>query len=44
MIQPDDSFQPFVDACLSHNNRIEATKYVQKVDPDNRIRYLVKVG
>ena len=42
--KPPVGFEPFVDACLTQNNRYEAMKYVNKVDDENKIKYLVKVG
>jgi len=37
-------YEPFVDTCLAVGERIEAAKYVQRVDPNFRVSYLVKVG
>lgn len=37
-------YEPFVDLCLKVGERIEATKYVHRVDPNFRVTYLIKVG
>lgn len=36
--------QPFFDACLEFNNRIEAEKYVPRVLPENKVACFVKLG
>ena len=36
--------QPFFDACLEFDNRIEAEKYVPRVLPENKVACFVKLG
>ena len=36
--------QPFFEACLEFNNRIEAEKYVSRVLPENKVACYVKLG
>ena len=36
--------QPFFEACLEFNNRIEADKYVSRVLPENKVACYVKLG
>ncbi|KXJ28267.1 vacuolar protein sorting-associated protein 16 homolog [Exaiptasia diaphana] len=37
-------YEPFVDACLEANNRLEAEKYLPRVQPENKVLYHVKLG
>lgn len=37
-------YEPFFDACLEFNNRIEAEKYVPRVLPENKVACFVKLG
>ncbi len=36
--------QPFFEACLEFNNRIEAEKYVPRVLPENKVACFIKIG
>ncbi|XP_073236793.1 vacuolar protein sorting-associated protein 16 homolog isoform X3 [Porites lutea] len=37
-------YEPFFEACLESNNRIEAEKYVSRVLPENKVACYVKLG
>ncbi|XP_020601018.1 vacuolar protein sorting-associated protein 16 homolog [Orbicella faveolata] len=37
-------YEPFFEACLEFNNRIEAEKYVPRVLPENKVACFVKLG
>ncbi|XP_032222411.2 vacuolar protein sorting-associated protein 16 homolog isoform X2 [Nematostella vectensis] len=37
-------YEPFVDFCLQQNHRIEAEKYIAKVQPENKAKYYLKIG
>lgn len=37
-------YEPFFDACLEFDNRIEAEKYVPRVLPENKVACFVKLG
>ncbi|XP_031556502.1 vacuolar protein sorting-associated protein 16 homolog [Actinia tenebrosa] len=37
-------YEPFVDACLEFNSRIEAEKYLTRVLPENKVHYYLKLG
>jgi len=41
--KPPVTLEVFVDACLKHENRSEAVKYVGRVQPDLKVKCLVKV-
>ncbi|KAF8764583.1 Vacuolar protein sorting-associated protein like [Argiope bruennichi] len=37
-------YEPFVDACVKHDNVYEAKKYLSKVKEENKVKYYIKAG
>ncbi|XP_077989106.1 vacuolar protein sorting-associated protein 16 homolog [Glandiceps talaboti] len=37
-------YEPFVEACIKHQNRFEACKYIPRVSPENKAKMYIKVG
>ncbi|XP_035827127.1 vacuolar protein sorting-associated protein 16 homolog [Aplysia californica] len=42
--KPPVTLEVFVDACMKQYNRTEAVRYVSRVQPEQRVKCLVKVG
>ncbi|XP_070536133.1 vacuolar protein sorting-associated protein 16 homolog [Ptychodera flava] len=37
-------YEPFVEVCMKYHNRLEASKYLARVAPENRVKMCIKVG
>lgn len=42
--KPPIGMEAFVEACMKHNNPEEAKKYLPRVQPENRVRCLLRTG